>query len=709
MKGFMAVVIPAFLAVPPPAWPQTPAPPDVTIRATAEEILVDLIVRDKKGRFVRDLRPEEIQVFEDGEPQKITSFRLIQGREAMVQGQTVRLDPLRQIRLVSLVFDRLGQQSRRLARQAALDLLRQQSGAGTFYAVMRIDHSLGILQPFTRDRKKLRAAVERATGGAAPQFDTSDLSLERLGRMSAAEAASTAGAPTEASGPSDASAIGAAATAAAVNRTVQAMIQLSQSFSRQQQGNSSLTALLALVKGQQSLPGRKSVLYFSEGLQLPHDVMQQFEALVGQANRANVAFYAVDARGLITSSLLSGNADALAEAAKAGRRAGWNRTGILNRGDMVSTDTVLDSVHSNTQGNLETLAVSTGGFLMANSNDLRKPVRRFIEDVYSYYELTYRPSNPRFDGRFRRLEVKIARPKVTVQSRSGYFAMPPELAEAVFPYEVPLLKALSADPPPTELALRSAWFRFGGAGEAVRCAFETEVPLQNLALAQDPSTKRYRGGVRLVIVFRDAAGRLLRKFTREVPFDLPAEKLEAFRAGNFIYTGHVTLPPGRYTMEAAAGDARSSKLGVTISSMELPSPPPGVGLSDIVLIRRVDPPLHATPSSADHDPLRFHNGKVIPSLDRVVSAGGQGQLSFYFVIYPDPSSAAKPELTIQLFRQGALAGRARPPLPEPDQFGRIPYIASMPLASFTPGAYDVTVAIRQGAATAEKRFAFTVR
>jgi len=708
MRAASILAVYALLGFVPAARTQEP-PTDVTIRATVQEIVVDLIVRDRQGRFVRDLRPEEIQVFEDGERQRITSFRLIEGRQATAQGgEAVRLDPLRQIRLVSLVFDRLSQESRPLARQAALHLLEEQSGPGTYYAVLRIDHSLGVLQPFTRDREKLRAAVERATGRAAPQFDTSDLSLEQLGRSTGAGAPASGDLSTI-SGPVDAGAMGAAATDAAVNRTVEAMVQLAQAFSRQQQGNSSLSALLALVKGQQSLPGRKSVLYFSEGLELPYDVMHQFEALVGQANRANVAFYAVDARGLITSSLLSGNADALAQAAQAGRRAGWSRSGILNRGDMVSEDTVRDSVRSNTQGNLETLAVSTGGFLMANSNDLRKPVRRFIEDVYSYYELTYRPSNPRFDGRFRRLQVKIARPKVTVQSRSGYFAMPPELADAIFPYEVPLLRALAADPPPAGLALRTAWFRFGAAGQDVRCAFEAEIPLRNLTLAKDPSTKRYRGGVQLVVLFRDESGKPVRKFTREVPFDLPADKLQAFRAGNFIYTGHVTLPPGRYTMETAAGDANSPKVGVAVSPLELSAPSARVGLSDIVLIRRVDPPPETAPAAADHDPLRFRNGKVIPSLDRAVAAGGQGQLSLYFVIYPDPASTAKPELTIQLFRQGRLAGRARPQLPPPEESGRIPFIASMPLASFTPGAYEAVVTVRQGAATAENRFAFTVR
>ncbi len=705
MKALAAAALFVILSAPPGTRAQ-PAPADPTIRTAVQEVVVDLIVRDRKGRFIGDLRPEEVEVLEDGRPQRIVSFRLIQGRAATERGESVRLDPLRQIRLVSLVFDRLGQDARRLARRAALDLLQNHSSPNTYYAVLRIDHSLGVLQPFTRDPGKLRAAVERATGGAPAQYDTSDLSLERLGGSSGANAPAAEDLSTIA-GPVDAGAMGAAAAEAAVSRTVTAMLQLSQSFARQQQGNSSLTALLALVKGQQSLPGRKSVLYFSEGLELSHDVMHQFETLIGQANRANVAFYAVDARGLITSSLLSGNADALAEAAAAGRRARRRNTGILNRGDMVSADTVLDSVRSNTQGNLETLAVATGGFLMANSNDLRKPVRRFVEDVYSYYELTYRPSNPNFDGRFRRLEVKVRRPKVVVQSRSGYFAMPPELADALFPYEVPLLKALAADPPPSDLRLRTAWFRFGSDGASLRCVFEAEVPLADLTLVREESGTRYRGGMQLVTVFRDESGKPVRKFTREVPFDLPGDKLEAFRAGNFIYTGHALLPPGRYTMETAAGDAQSGRIAVASSPVVLSPASEGVGLSDVVLIRRVDPAPQA--GSGHVDPLRFQNGKVVPSLDRRVPAARQGQLSFYFVIYPDPAAERAPELTIRLFRDGKLAGRARPQLPPPDEHGRIPYIASMPRASFSPGSYETVVSVRQGDSSVEKRFAFTVR
>ena len=77
------------------------------------------------------------------------------------------------------------------------------------------------------------------------------------------------------------------------------------------------------------------------------------------------------------------------------------------------------------QDTLGELAQSTGGFLTANTNDFKPNMQRIATDIGSYYEAAYVPVNQEFDGKFRRIGVKVTRPGVTVQSRSGYFALPP--------------------------------------------------------------------------------------------------------------------------------------------------------------------------------------------------------------------------------------------------------------------------------------------
>src|SRR3954467_2575573 len=81
-----------------------------TIRTTVDEVLLDLIVRDKKGKPVTDLKPEDLTVFDNGVKQKLTSFRLVSGAEAIgTNGAKTALDPFRQVRLVTLAFEAMNE------------------------------------------------------------------------------------------------------------------------------------------------------------------------------------------------------------------------------------------------------------------------------------------------------------------------------------------------------------------------------------------------------------------------------------------------------------------------------------------------------------------------------------------------------------------------------------------------------------------------
>src|SRR5256885_16732368 len=96
-----------------------------TVHATSQEVLLDMVFRDKKGRAIRDVRPEEIHIAEDGVEQKLTSFHLVQGNQAAPAGteQPLQLDPMREIRLVTLVFEGLDQEGKRFFRQSLKDIL----------------------------------------------------------------------------------------------------------------------------------------------------------------------------------------------------------------------------------------------------------------------------------------------------------------------------------------------------------------------------------------------------------------------------------------------------------------------------------------------------------------------------------------------------------------------------------------------------------
>ncbi|HWY47409.1 MAG TPA: VWA domain-containing protein, partial [Bryobacteraceae bacterium] len=147
---------------------QTPAPAEDSqkagFKANAEETVVDVVVRDKKGRLVKDLKESDFTVTDNGQTRPIKSFRIVEGTEAInASGGRTQLDPLRQLRLITLVFQGGDQNAKKLARDAALELIKGELAQNVYISVMAIDHRLQAIQPFTNDRQLLRKAIARAT------------------------------------------------------------------------------------------------------------------------------------------------------------------------------------------------------------------------------------------------------------------------------------------------------------------------------------------------------------------------------------------------------------------------------------------------------------------------------------------------------------------------------------------------------------------
>src|SRR5437879_3998323 len=173
----------------PPAFSQQPAAPapveqPPTVKTSVEEVLLDIIVRDKKGKPITDLKAEELTVIDNGAPQTITSFRLVRGAEAISQtGATSKLDPLRQLRLVTLAFEPMGElDQRKLARSAAIDLIGGEQGGNVYYAVMAINTRLLELQQLTKEKEVLTRAIrseEHTSELQSPMYLVCRLLLEK--------------------------------------------------------------------------------------------------------------------------------------------------------------------------------------------------------------------------------------------------------------------------------------------------------------------------------------------------------------------------------------------------------------------------------------------------------------------------------------------------------------------------------------------------
>lgn len=626
-------------------------------RASAEEVLVDFVLRDRRGRQIPDLRPEEIEILEDGVPQQLKALRRVQGLEAQewIPGQealTRRLDPSRAVKLVVLAFDELGASSRALARRAVEDLVRQGVPPNTYYAVVQLSPSFRMVQPFTNEPYLIKWAAERLTGGRAARSE---------------------GAPPIAQPTREAVANDPAASAMA--SAVAEMESRAAELEREYASAATMNGLLSMVLGLRRLEGRKTAVLFSEGLHGGGAL----RALIAQANRNNVAFYTIDARGLRAGGFLSGGEPGAAPAPAETRAPG-----------------------------LEELAAETGGLAVSNTNDLRAPLRQVAEDSGAYYLASYSPQNTHWDGRFRKLELRVKRPGVQVQARSGYFALPPGMQALLFPHEVPLLRALSASPMPKQVNYRAGMLRFGPAADGnLQCVFQIEIPIRDLSVRRNDAAGTYEIHASFLVFIKDATGRAVRKATRDVPFSGPLDKLEAFQAGDFLYNDHFPLPPGRYVMESAVADRLGERVGAKRVAFVVPAPQPGrPSLSSIVLVRRVDtnPPEEMRYGEGDDrgpTPLRFRGGKVTPTLDNTV----RSHAGFYFSLFaPGPEP---PPVTVEILRDGVAVSRWQAQL-EPEEGGRFSCFAVAPLAEAPPGDYEIRVAAPAGSAAIEERAGFTL-
>jgi VWFA-related protein len=692
-----------------PAAAQAPAPSSTPTFATGTAtVVLDVVVRDKKGRPVLDIQPGEIRVREEGVPQKVETFKRVEAETVAVPGAPPPVatpDAARQINLVTMVFDQLGETGRRQAQRAAEALLERGLRPNTYMAVFRVDQRLSMVQPFTNDRAKLKEAVARSTSGTfigvTDEKATLEQAVAELERTQALGSASGPGAAGQGGG------FASRAQAQALSN----MLRMANALQRQQMGGSSLYPLLALVKGQQTLAGRKTLVYLTERLDVPPNLDAVFRSVISEANRANVSVYAIDARGLTADQEMQGARDALAEAQRVSQETMESRgAGAVSKDEIKLSETAESALRASVEGVLRDLSESTGGFLTANTNNFKPGAEKIAADIAGYYQLTYTPPPSPFDGRFRRIEVEVDRKDVVVQTRSGYFALPPGDASAVLPYEVPLLGALSAPSGSHDFEMRAAAMRFGETAGGWDHKVFVEVPIAALKMIDEPpvppaTAGKYRLHFSLVAMIKDAAGEVVERYSEDYPFEGPADKAPALKAGNIVFKRRLALPPGKYTLEASGQDRETGKIATRKVAFEVPAAGSGPAISSLTLIRRID---QLPPETKSDDPLDILPARIVPNLGAPISLAVNPKLWLFFIAYPAKGATGTPVATLEFLRDGKTIARAESPLPAPDPDGNIRYVGNFPTAKFTPGDYDVKVSLAHGGGTAAGHEVFTI-
>jgi VWFA-related protein len=645
-----------------------------TVSVTSQEVLLDFVVQDKKQRPVEDLRVSDVEVFEDGVRQQLKSFRLVGNpREGDAgaasprtnpNGSSVGLDPRREIQLVWVVVDRLDADARRMAREAMRDVLAAQLPDNIWFAVVVMDRRLHLIQEFTNDKAAISKAVEHATeNGYAQYVNAAERVLTKLEENALKEFVL----PTNSYGPGGA--------VVAMNKMANNLLTSNLDDLRTVEENRQLWALTALVNAQNGWSGRKTVIYLSEGLVI-YNHPYIFNQLVSAANRNNVTFYALDLRGLESVPLVDPR--------------GLRAVGNTNHSELLST-----------QGGLDGLASRTGGFAVLNTNDFRAPLKRVIEQVERHYELSYTPTSQNLDGHFRTIQVKFIRPGLTAQTRAGYFAVPVVAGEELKPYQIGLMQALRTQPPRQDLPFRSSVLKFREGLSGTKCVAVFEVPLDKMRATPGNKVGTLRVHGSFLALIRDANGQVVRKLDADIAYQVPSEKAGPLRLGTLTAIRQFDVAPGLYTIEMAALDQEATSIGTKRVVLDVPVQH-GVGLSDVVLVRRLDP----LEESLNHlDPLQFSGGKVIPSLNGELTGGPGTQATLYFAVYTVPGQAGPVHLDIELTVDDKVLARQSSDVVVSQE--PLPYLAQIPFEGYGAGQYLATVTARQGASAVQKRVLIT--
>lgn len=574
---------------------------DYTFRAEAEVILVNVTVRDKSGKFVRGLKPEDFKVLEDGKAQHVASFD-IENTDSLPSLEAAQTAPIENAqpsspsasadpphgaalqykdrRLIVLFFDLSSMQPDEIdhAASAAENYVDKQMAPADLVSIVSLASSLQLNQDFTSDRSQLKKVLQSFNAGAGQGFEEGSTGTTE-------GTADTAGSFT-------------------VDDTEFNIFNTDRR----------LDALRSVAEQLSHINQKKSLIYFSSGMDRTGiENQSELRAAANAAVRANLSIYALDIRGL--QALAAGG-----EAQNASLR------GI----SPYSGQATLNALNSNftTQETLVTLAADTGGRAFLDSNDFTKVFKGVQDDTSTYYVLGYHSTNPSRDGRYRRIVVSIDRPGLKIEYRRGYYAPADYKHANKDDRERQLEEQLASDLPATDLPLylASGYFRIGNDRFFVPVSLVvpgSEIPFVSNS-SQDKATLDVIGMV------LDASKRPLGKMRDTVK--LVVSTSTQVKQKNVQYNSGFVLPTGKYHFKFAVRENQTGRMGSFETDFTVPDlKNQPLKMSSVVLANQIQP--SGKKKNADN-PLVRDGSEIVPSVTHVFSSGQH--LYLYYEVY-DPA------------------------------------------------------------------------
>ncbi|HEU0252805.1 MAG TPA: VWA domain-containing protein, partial [Pyrinomonadaceae bacterium] len=671
---------------------QNPPPQDEgdVIRTKSNLVSIDVIVKDKKGKVISDLRPEDFTISENGVVQKIEFFDAPLGMAENRDTTATTGSPPVPRNYVSLLVDYQTTDVTNLkqVRDGAIKYVREQVSDTDAVALLSVTNGLQMLQPFTQDKEKLIAAIENLGVSAdSKNFEQRDLAgnIDKLRDfLNSSSSTPMSGIESPAGG-------SAAARVMIAQRVLQQFIRLRTALSLQQ-ARPILAALAAVAEGLRPIPGKKTLVLFSQGWVSPAVLDWQVQSTIDIANRANVAIYIIDSAGLRGATPASG---ALVPATPlAGVSAITNQEQRIRA---VGGETVFDNARQEGQSReydiLYRISGDTGGKFLKGNNDIGQGLERINQEIHSRYTLAYRSTNQNFDGTFRKVKIEVRRPETQLVSRSGYYAIPPEEIVLLSPEDKKLLANFASAEANPGLPLYVSLSQFRTREGLYTVPLALEIPPSAVKFERKGDKQSMQ--LEVLGVLKTSPERMLSRLGGNFAVNLSETDYNQIQNNNLFYRQDLQLAPGEYTIDLVVRDKQSGKTAARRHQLVLPEPDAEFATTPLVLSRYVEPASELPPNPADFPDVFVHGKRLIrPSAEREFRASDN--LIMFLSVYNAANSneTGKPivRVSVRVMKDGQPATKFFDYVLTETQNQPVPHLQLgefIKLASLAPGKYQV--------------------
>ena len=637
--------------------PSPTAPPnaqqdkDDVVRITTNLVQVDVVVT-RNGKVVTDLTPNDFEIFEDGKRQTITNFVYVSNvsnaaNAAPMPAVTATknnnvsapppppVEPNGTRRIMALVIDDLGLSAESInqVRKQLRKFVDEQMQSNDLVAIIRTGTDIGALQQFTNDKRLLHSAINQAQWNVCSRVGTTVFQ--------------------------------------SVGPTTVPLTTNAGSTCGWESVRSSLSSLRFILHAMGELPGRKSMVLFSDSIPRqeqeitvrdeddPGSQVDErnyyglLQRLAEIAIRNSVVIYGVDTQGLQYAGPTA--ADTVSTS---NMRGGVDNQMINQQLNAIRRQRSLEMIRR--REGADVLSKDTGGFLIKNSNDFK--LDRIMDDQQGYYLLGYRPNTETFNRRFHHISAKVKRSGLSLRTRKGFYGFTEDEANQMRQAQSNKVDAALVSPfraHDIAIDLATIFAKDPRLGLLLRSFLYIDA--KSLTFQDDGEgwqkvTVEMRG-----IIFGNN-GRPLDEIVLTPTVRLRQNVYEqALRDGLVLRFDMPVKRPGSYQLRVAARDLVSSRIGSAGQFVTVPDPNREFAMSGIVLsgateqkILTISAPLFSESATGTKVEAQLNPNPV----NRHFKAGTN--LVFGFVIYNAYAGAGPPQLIIdaRMFREGKLIDSA---------------------------------------------------